>query len=67
MNDKINGIIYLGKVYVRHEHKTMCDCEDCVFFDDDKDECTNHVAHKLCGAFYNFKFSQELTDKLNGK
>lgn len=67
MKDKINGIIICGSVFVNTEKTGSCtECElyeDCVFK-------WNHYGYNDCDIYGGdaprpFKFSQELTDKLN--
>ena len=64
--EKLNGIIYNGKVYIPEETKKPC--ENC----DLKTDCQHGMlVGRACSVFLNenerFRYSQSLTDKLNGK
>lgn len=71
MNDNINAIIKGGKVYVANDGDcskcNVCDfCNGC----DLRGECDDkEFFANMCSWLKadNFKFSQELTDRLNGK
>lgn len=64
----INGIIYCGKVYKAVKCNAPCECKGC----DLKDECgftlsAKSVCFDILEPGYHFRFSQELTDKINEK
>lgn len=63
----LNGIIIRGKVY-ETVGKGQHNCSDCALYDHCKAKGCNTVACDVFGyGNYIFRFSQELTDKLNSK
>lgn len=70
MNDNINGIIKGGKVYVANNGNCgLCggECSFCAGCDFRSQCATEDFFTPMCSWLEadNFKFSQELTDKLN--
>lgn len=60
--EKINGIIIAGKVYEMEFERNIGSCEECDLHEMYcclEDYCRNHYCI--------FRYSQELTDMLNGK
>lgn len=60
--EKINGIIYDGKVYVAAEDDKQS-CLKCDLIEDDG-KCAHHRFCIRLGAANIFRYSQELTDKI---
>lgn len=68
--EKINGIIVSGKVYeVANSGKTS-PCMQCALLDECEELESEHHAVDFCMKFLggdHFRYSPELTEKLNGK
>lgn len=61
---KINGIIVNGRVYVATQGgKDYSYCEGCDFYT--KDDCIYYDICSKLGRLNIFRYSQELTDKIN--
>lgn len=69
---KINGIIIAGKIYKAEEQdiQICCECDlydQCMSFDDNKLHDSLLLLCQACGKENIFRYSQELTDKINKK
>ena len=69
--EKLNAIVIDGKVYEAVLDDTDS-CEECVFVDSEigccrKSHCTSFMLSPYGKSPYIFRYSQSLTDKLNGK
>ena len=65
-NDKpLNGIVLNGKYYeMVKDDCTVTKCERCDLADED--DCSRATCY-FHGSDYHYRFSQSITDKINGK